>query len=543
MRIIYFIIQLFICFLLSGFGLESSLYKVKQSFLTKTNLVKNVNSENQTESKTKNVARKNNNVLKSVKRNKSTTSNDEFLPSASEKFSSNLTQLTNHKVDNKSNSNIPKSGLILVKGKIYGNPKGNINTSYCRPQKTLLTPLPKRDKVKNANDTLVKKTLPKKDIIHATSFVKQYKEEKNKATIIESPQAKISALQGFLNIFSWKSHRSSGATANSKQLNTSQQVIAHSANSKKVSNLTNEKVRNSVIDNNLIFRYGIFDDMQPDIIHNPKYLKVKYSPVQLKSESERIRELSLNQKYLKERLDKRVDELSKNLLDLHSQYPLLTQEQLRNLYNVRSIKEFGNVNLALNNLQLIDSIVSSVPVLAPSNVKITSHFGPRKLHKSPLRMHAGIDLVHDNRSIYASASGIVEIAAKDKLYGNFVLIKHENCKTKYGHLEKWCVRPGQLVKQGDLIGIEGATGRVTGRHLHLEVLINQTPVNPIDFLKYSLGNDYKNQVAYKKKCIMEASLSKSQLINVGMRTPAKSIPVKRKQIQLKKPANKKQKLL
>jgi murein DD-endopeptidase MepM/ murein hydrolase activator NlpD len=542
MQIIYFIIQLFICFLLSGFGLESSLYKVKQSFLTKTNLVKNVNSKNQTGSKTKNVLSKNHHVLQNVQNNKFTPSNDAFLPSASEKFSSNVTQFTNQKVDNKPNANILKPGLILVNGKIYGNPKININTAYCGPQKTLLTPLPKSNKVKNANAKLVKKSLPKKDISHAKLSVKHYKEEKNKETIIESPKAKVSVLQGFLNIFSWKSHPASGATLHSKKLNTSK-VVAHAADSKKVSVSTSEKVRNSVNDNNLIFRYGIFDDMQPDIIHNPKYLKVKHSPVQLKSEAERIRELSLNKKYLKERLDKRVDELSKNLLDLHSQYPLLTQEQLRNLYNVRSIKEFGNVNLALNNLQLIDSIVSSVPVLAPSNVKITSHFGPRKLHKSPLRMHAGIDLVHDNRSIYASASGVVEIAAKDKLYGNFVLIKHENCKTKYGHLEKWCVRPGQLVEQGDLIGIEGATGRVTGRHLHLEVLINQTPVNPIDFLKYSLGNDYKNQVAYKKKCSMEASLSKSQLISVGMRIPTKSIPIKRKQIQLKKPANKKQKLL
>ena len=438
----------------------------------------------------------------------------------------------------------------LVKGGIYETHKININ--YNSPaQKAPLLKLPKIKACKNSDLARkpLQKSIPNNSILNvAPSNIRDSK------SIIpaEESKRKANVLQRFLSIFGSKAENDALRPLVSVS-NNSQKLKSISRSENKISQLTNNTVKDLISDStyrNLILIYGVFDEIHSDIVHNPKYLKVKHNPTQLSNEAQRIRDLCLNQKYLEEKLDKRIDEISKNLLALHSQYPLLNAEQLRNLYNIRSIKYLGNVNLALNSLQLLDNIVSHVPILVPSNIRITSHFGPRKLYKSPLRMHGGIDLVTDNRSIYASAAGIVELAHRDNMYGNFVLIKHANCKTRYAHLEKIRVNKGQIVKQGDLIGIEGATGRATGRHLHLEVLINQIPVDPIDFVKYSIGTSYKNEVAYKKKCAMEASLSKSQLVNmpmpnklVNISMPNKVIPIKKKQIHLRKPSTKRQNLL
>lgn len=599
------IIQLFFCFFFCGFGFEVSLNKIKSSLVPKSYAlkpkIKNAKSGNIIPIYSN--AKPQNNVIKTntsgvmhagVKSSKlsnvapvyNKAIEDKSITTSFGVGSKSNVVLVNKNLESQNINNVKNKNIHLYKyvntSPIFGTPSNNFYSNLNKPakhkasyqvklnntkagahelikskdiskiyinhtyfsQKKPLTPLTKLPDIKAyKSNNLQKKFLPKKIVNNSPLNTGRNDIKNNNALALDVSKRKVNILQRFLSIFSTKTKDDISSPV-VFVVNDRQKFQPIPKANDKISKLANNTVKDLINDNNyrnLILRYGVFDEMQPDIIHNPKYLKVKYSPHQLSSEAQRIRELSLNQKYLKERLDKRVEEVSKNLLALHSQYPLLSNEQLRNLYNVRSIKDASNVDLALNNLQLLDSIVSHVPILAPSNVKITSHFGPRKLNKSPLRMHAGIDLVSHNRSIYASAAGTVEFTGRDNIYGNFVVIKHANCKTKYGHLEKACVRTGQVVKQGDLIGIEGATGRVTGRHLHLEVLIDQKPVNPIDFLKYSLGTNYKNEIAYKKKCAMEASLSRSQLINISM--PNKGVPIKKKQVHLRKPSNKKQKLL
>ncbi len=57
--------------------------------------------------------------------------------------------------------------------------------------------------------------------------------------------------------------------------------------------------------------------------------------------------------------------------------------------------------------------------------------------------------------------------------------------TRYGHLDRFTVEPGQKVKKGDIIGYVGSTGRATGPHLHYEVRLNGQPLNPLRFFRDS----------------------------------------------------------
>ena len=130
---------------------------------------------------------------------------------------------------------------------------------------------------------------------------------------------------------------------------------------------------------------------------------------------------------------------------------------------------------------------STVPSTWPVRGRVTAGFGQRM---DPLSgegaFHAGLDVSAPYGSaVEASADGIVFHAGPDAGYGNAVLIDHGyGIHTKYGHLSRVAVVVGQDVKRGQMIGSVGATGRTTGPHLHYEVRINETPVNPSRYLRY-----------------------------------------------------------
>lgn len=120
---------------------------------------------------------------------------------------------------------------------------------------------------------------------------------------------------------------------------------------------------------------------------------------------------------------------------------------------------------------------------APVNFKyISSNFNPRRLHPvtGKVRPHRGIDYVaRRGTPIMASGDGKVIKSAYNRLNGNYVFIQHgARYVTKYLHLNKRKVKKGQRVKQGQIIGTMGATGRVTGTHLHYEFLVNGVHRNP-----------------------------------------------------------------
>ncbi len=115
------------------------------------------------------------------------------------------------------------------------------------------------------------------------------------------------------------------------------------------------------------------------------------------------------------------------------------------------------------------------------NVRITSGFGMR-LH--PLlgytRMHEGIDFgVPVGTPVYSAGDGVVEEAQWKGGYGRWMKVKHSGgWETGYGHLSGWAVRPGQRVRQGQVIAYSGSTGESTGPHLHYEVIKNGQKINP-----------------------------------------------------------------
>ncbi|HMS93943.1 MAG TPA: DUF5930 domain-containing protein [Tabrizicola sp.] len=116
----------------------------------------------------------------------------------------------------------------------------------------------------------------------------------------------------------------------------------------------------------------------------------------------------------------------------------------------------------------------------------TSGFGYRRDPKGGgNRMHNGVDMAGSaGTPIYAAADGIVTYADWDSGYGRQITIKHDfGIETLYGHLSQIRVDVGQRVSRGERIGDMGNSGRSTGTHLHYEIHLGGTPVNPMTFIK------------------------------------------------------------
>ena len=90
----------------------------------------------------------------------------------------------------------------------------------------------------------------------------------------------------------------------------------------------------------------------------------------------------------------------------------------------------------------------------------------------------------------APADGMVVFADFMGGYGRAIVVDHgHGITTRYGHLANFAVTPGQYVHRGDTIGYVGLSGRSTGPHLHYEVRINDTPVNPHKYLRISVAQN------------------------------------------------------
>jgi murein DD-endopeptidase MepM/ murein hydrolase activator NlpD len=100
------------------------------------------------------------------------------------------------------------------------------------------------------------------------------------------------------------------------------------------------------------------------------------------------------------------------------------------------------------------------------------------------RMHEGVDLaVSTGTPVVAAAAGTVIVAGWMGGYGNLVVVDHGNgISTAYGHNTSVTVGVGQSVAQGQLIAYSGSTGHSTGPHVHFEVRINGSPVDPMGYL-------------------------------------------------------------
>lgn len=133
--------------------------------------------------------------------------------------------------------------------------------------------------------------------------------------------------------------------------------------------------------------------------------------------------------------------------------------------------------------------------------RISSPFNPRRLNPVTHRIspHNGVDFaVSRGTPVLVSGDGEVVIAKYSGSAGNFIAIRHgRQYTTRYMHLDKILVRPGQRVKKGTVIALSGNTGRSTGPHLHYELHIDNKPVNPMTAsLPKSHGLTGKSKAAF-----------------------------------------------
>lgn len=143
----------------------------------------------------------------------------------------------------------------------------------------------------------------------------------------------------------------------------------------------------------------------------------------------------------------------------------------------------------LRRLMTLNDVVNAMPLVSPipnDDYHQTSGFGTRvDPFRGALSFHAGVDLAGETGTkVLATNDGRIDFAGWKTAYGNVVDVKHEyGFSTRYGHLRSILVRPGQVVRKGQVIGIQGSTGRSTGEHVHYEVRYNDNPLNPANFLK------------------------------------------------------------
>lgn len=145
-------------------------------------------------------------------------------------------------------------------------------------------------------------------------------------------------------------------------------------------------------------------------------------------------------------------------------------------------------------LETKNKILACTPSIKPTSGVVTCKFGSRLSPFSGKReFHTGIDIANKRGTkVYASARGKVIFAKKKWLIGNLVTIDHgNNIITKYGHLNKFLVKKGDVVNRGDIIGLMGSTGNSTGPHVHYEVVVNGKSENPANYFSRKLATSKK----------------------------------------------------
>ncbi len=169
----------------------------------------------------------------------------------------------------------------------------------------------------------------------------------------------------------------------------------------------------------------------------------------------------------------------------------ITEDQKNNADSVYSLIKYGYTGAAEgggfegSDVPYVGADGFCSPVGANWRSIVTSEFGGRLDPITGQRDgHTGMDLaVPTGTPIRAAMDGVVRVARYDSSYGNYVTIGHaDGLLTLYAHNFRLLARPGQTVKAGDVISLSGATGRVTGPHLHFEVRVNGQRTNPRYYL-------------------------------------------------------------
>lgn len=216
-----------------------------------------------------------------------------------------------------------------------------------------------------------------------------------------------------------------------------------------------------------------------------RYVKTERRLHALINENKRLREE--NEKVVV--LEKKLEELSQfrkkveNMLGVHNAPPPFDIEKLASKINSKPSKKAQKANTV--DVKATNPVEQEIIKAEKANV-YTPYGMPVKgyITRGFTASHRGVDIAAQTGTpIISPANGIVVKVTYSKRFGNMVVISHGDIyKTVYGHLSKVLVKPGDIVKKGDLIGLVGNTGLSTGPHLHYEIWKNGKPVNPINYL-------------------------------------------------------------
>ena len=170
---------------------------------------------------------------------------------------------------------------------------------------------------------------------------------------------------------------------------------------------------------------------------------------------------------------------------------------LDQLYALRSSALTGATTAGLSlgltrNVTTADWVrANATPNLWPVEGQVTGSFGERiDPFNGEGAFHTGVDIAAGyGQPVIAPADGVVTFADGLGGYGRAIVLDHgHGIATRYGHLSNFAVTTGQQVHRGDVIGYVGLSGRSTGPHLHYEVRINDTPVNPYKYLRITVAH-------------------------------------------------------
>jgi murein DD-endopeptidase MepM/ murein hydrolase activator NlpD len=223
-----------------------------------------------------------------------------------------------------------------------------------------------------------------------------------------------------------------------------------------------------------------------DYIQNNKELKIMNE-----GQQKELSELRNSTEEIRSKLEelKKLEEQLKSKLNLSSKSsggpPVAYTDSLENL-NEGIDKEIDSLNKLLNSADKKIAFINSKPSILPARGSITSYFGKRlnPFTGRGSEFHSGVDIANSTGTeVNASGNGVVIFVGWQSAYGNAVIIDHGyGYSSVYGHNSKLLVSKGERVIKGQAISLMGSTGRSTGPHVHFEIRLNGTPIDPLKLI-------------------------------------------------------------
>ena len=200
----------------------------------------------------------------------------------------------------------------------------------------------------------------------------------------------------------------------------------------------------------------------------------------------------------------KIDLITNEIIESNPIYYISANLKDHNLKFYRFTSRNGETNFYDQDGKSSKKTLMKTPL---NGARLSSGFGNRK---HPIlgftKMHRGVDFAAPiGTPIFAAGDGIIEYSGWNGTYGKYIRIKHNGTfKTAYAHLSKVYKKRGTRIKQGDIIGTLGTTGRSTGPHLHYEILIHGKQVNPLRIKLPAGKHIQKNELEsfYKKQEII-----------------------------------------